>query len=72
MLNNVRLEVEEESKVSLELLRFVRRQQQEGFKPELCLDTSSKIKIKTKIKDFKEIHQVIKTAGERISAAKSS
>nr|GEV03005.1 hypothetical protein [Tanacetum cinerariifolium] len=29
MLNNVRLEVEEESEVSLELLRFVRRQQQE-------------------------------------------
>nr|GEW04510.1 hypothetical protein [Tanacetum cinerariifolium] len=35
MLNNVRLEVEEESKVSLELLRFVRRQQQEGYRPEL-------------------------------------
>nr|GEW30749.1 hypothetical protein [Tanacetum cinerariifolium] len=35
MLNNVRLEVEEESDVSLELLRFVRRQQQEGYKPEL-------------------------------------
>nr|GEW33676.1 hypothetical protein [Tanacetum cinerariifolium] len=34
MLNNVRLEVEEESEVSLELLRFVRQQQQEGFKPE--------------------------------------
>nr|GEW30835.1 hypothetical protein [Tanacetum cinerariifolium] len=34
MLNNVRLEVEEESKVSLELLRFVRQQQQEGFRPE--------------------------------------
>nr|GEY50711.1 hypothetical protein [Tanacetum cinerariifolium] len=33
MLNNVRLEVEEESEVSLELLRFV-RQQQEGFRPE--------------------------------------
>nr|GFC41393.1 hypothetical protein [Tanacetum cinerariifolium] len=31
MLNNVRLEVEEESKVSLELLRFVRQQQQQGF-----------------------------------------
>nr|GEV85236.1 uncharacterized mitochondrial protein AtMg00810-like [Tanacetum cinerariifolium] len=29
MLNNVRLEVEEESKVSLELLRFIRQQQQE-------------------------------------------
>nr|GFA30507.1 hypothetical protein [Tanacetum cinerariifolium] len=34
MLNNVRLEVEEESEVSLELMRFVRRQQQEGYKPE--------------------------------------
>nr|GEY53034.1 hypothetical protein [Tanacetum cinerariifolium] len=34
MLNNVRLEVKEESEVSLELLRFVRRQQQEGYKPE--------------------------------------
>nr|GFB08129.1 hypothetical protein [Tanacetum cinerariifolium] len=32
MLNNVRLEVEEESEVSLELLRFVRRQQQERYK----------------------------------------
>nr|GEW19422.1 hypothetical protein [Tanacetum cinerariifolium] len=34
MLNNVRLEVEEESEVSLVLLRFVRRQQQEGYRPE--------------------------------------
>nr|GEU56398.1 reverse transcriptase domain-containing protein [Tanacetum cinerariifolium] len=34
MLNNVRLEVEEESKVSLELQRFIRRQQQEGYRPE--------------------------------------
>nr|GEW89756.1 hypothetical protein [Tanacetum cinerariifolium] len=34
MLNNVRLEVEEESKVSMELLRFGRQQQQEGFRPE--------------------------------------
>nr|GEV28469.1 hypothetical protein [Tanacetum cinerariifolium] len=34
MLNNVRLEVEEESEVSLELLIFVRRQQQEGYKLE--------------------------------------
>nr|GEY85314.1 hypothetical protein [Tanacetum cinerariifolium] len=34
MLNNVRLEVEEESEVSLKLLRFVRRQQQEGYRPE--------------------------------------
>nr|GEX29027.1 hypothetical protein [Tanacetum cinerariifolium] len=35
MLNNVRLKVKEESEVSLELLRFVRRQHQEGYKPEL-------------------------------------
>nr|GEX62447.1 hypothetical protein [Tanacetum cinerariifolium] len=34
MLNNVRLKVEEESEVSFELLRFMRQQQQEGFKPE--------------------------------------
>nr|GFB25091.1 ribonuclease H-like domain-containing protein [Tanacetum cinerariifolium] len=34
MLNNVRLEVKEESEVSLELLRFVRRQQQEGYRSE--------------------------------------
>nr|GEW49777.1 hypothetical protein [Tanacetum cinerariifolium] len=34
MLNNVRLEVEEESEVSLELLRFIRQQQQDGFRPE--------------------------------------
>nr|GFD23429.1 hypothetical protein [Tanacetum cinerariifolium] len=30
MLNVVRLEVEEESEVSLELLRFIRQQHQEG------------------------------------------
>nr|GEZ15431.1 hypothetical protein [Tanacetum cinerariifolium] len=34
MLNNVRLEVEGKSEVSLELLKFVRQQQQEGFRPE--------------------------------------
>nr|GFB85538.1 hypothetical protein [Tanacetum cinerariifolium] len=34
MLNNVRLEVEEDNEVSLELLRFVGRQQQEGYRPE--------------------------------------
>nr|GEV99645.1 hypothetical protein [Tanacetum cinerariifolium] len=55
MLNNIRLEVEEESEVSLELLRFVRQQQQEGFRPEWCLDTSSiNIKIKTNIKLVKQ------------------
>nr|GEW74687.1 hypothetical protein [Tanacetum cinerariifolium] len=34
MLNNVRLEVEEESKMSLELLSLMRRQLQEGYIPE--------------------------------------
>nr|GFA35048.1 hypothetical protein [Tanacetum cinerariifolium]GFA39374.1 hypothetical protein [Tanacetum cinerariifolium] len=34
MLNNVGLEVEEESEVSLELLKFIKQQQLEGFKPE--------------------------------------
>nr|GEW35958.1 hypothetical protein [Tanacetum cinerariifolium] len=45
MLNDVRLEVKEESKVSLELLRFVRRQQQEGYKPNFEVDI---------VEDFKE------------------
>nr|GEZ18091.1 hypothetical protein [Tanacetum cinerariifolium] len=34
MLNNVQLKVEEESEVSLELLRFIRQQHQEGFQLE--------------------------------------
>nr|GEW19373.1 hypothetical protein [Tanacetum cinerariifolium] len=34
MLNNVRLEVEEDNEMSLELLRLMRRHQQEGCKPE--------------------------------------
>nr|GEX36616.1 hypothetical protein [Tanacetum cinerariifolium] len=34
MLNNVRFEVEEESEESLELLRFIRQQHQEGFRLE--------------------------------------
>nr|GEX00046.1 hypothetical protein [Tanacetum cinerariifolium] len=34
MLNNVRLEIEEESEMSLELLRLVRRQLEEGYIPE--------------------------------------
>nr|GEV23521.1 hypothetical protein [Tanacetum cinerariifolium] len=34
MLNNVRLEVEEESEMSLELLRLVRRQLNEGYVPD--------------------------------------
>nr|GEU38252.1 copia protein [Tanacetum cinerariifolium] len=34
LINTVRLKVEEESEVSLELLRFIRQQQQEGFRAE--------------------------------------
>nr|GEU39272.1 hypothetical protein [Tanacetum cinerariifolium] len=45
MLNNVKLEVKEESKVSLELLRFVRRQHKEGYKPDFGVDD---------VEDFKE------------------
>nr|GEX29446.1 hypothetical protein [Tanacetum cinerariifolium] len=45
MLNDVRLEVKEESEVSLELLRFVRRQQQEGYRPDFRVDV---------VEDFKE------------------
>nr|GEW01362.1 hypothetical protein [Tanacetum cinerariifolium] len=45
MLNNVRLEVEEKSKVSLELLRFVRRQHLEGYRPDFIVDV---------VEDFKE------------------
>nr|GEX16087.1 hypothetical protein [Tanacetum cinerariifolium] len=45
MLNNIRLEHEEESEVSLKLLRFVRRQQQEGYKPDFGVDA---------VEDFKE------------------
>nr|GEX49037.1 hypothetical protein [Tanacetum cinerariifolium] len=44
MLNNVRLKVEEESKVSLELLRFVRRQQQEGYRPDFGVDAIEDLK----------------------------
>nr|GEX29444.1 hypothetical protein [Tanacetum cinerariifolium] len=45
MLNDVRLEVEKESEVLLELLRFVRRQQQEGYRPDFGVDA---------VEDFKE------------------
>nr|GEU32716.1 reverse transcriptase domain-containing protein [Tanacetum cinerariifolium] len=38
MLNNVRLKVEKESEMSLELLRLVRRQLEEGYIPELMMD----------------------------------
>nr|GEU73416.1 hypothetical protein [Tanacetum cinerariifolium] len=34
LINTIRLEVEEEAEVSLELLRFIRQQQQEGFRAE--------------------------------------
>nr|GEY22515.1 hypothetical protein [Tanacetum cinerariifolium] len=44
MLNNVRLEVEEESEMSLELLRFVRRQQQEGYRPDFGVDAAEDFK----------------------------
>nr|GEW77251.1 ribonuclease H-like domain-containing protein [Tanacetum cinerariifolium] len=47
MLNNVRLEVEEESKVSLELLRFIRQQHQRGFQLDSGVDAAM---------DFKEKH----------------
>nr|GFD35996.1 hypothetical protein [Tanacetum cinerariifolium] len=45
MHNNVRLKVKEEIEVSLELLRFVRRQQQEGYRPDFRVDA---------VEDFKE------------------
>nr|GEU92455.1 hypothetical protein [Tanacetum cinerariifolium] len=45
MLNNVRLEVKEESKVPLELLRFVRRQQQEAYRLDFGVEA---------VEDFKE------------------
>nr|GEW41951.1 hypothetical protein [Tanacetum cinerariifolium] len=45
MLNNVRLEVKEESEVSLKLLRFIQRQQQEGYRPDFGVDA---------VEDFKE------------------
>nr|GEW52892.1 hypothetical protein [Tanacetum cinerariifolium] len=45
MLNNVRLEVKEESEVLLELLRFRKRQQQEGYRPDFGVDA---------VEDFKE------------------
>nr|GFC50616.1 hypothetical protein [Tanacetum cinerariifolium] len=57
MLNNVRLKVEEESEVSLELLRFIRKQHQEAL--ELML-----------LRTSRKIYKVIKTADERITAAK--
>nr|GEU32965.1 hypothetical protein [Tanacetum cinerariifolium] len=44
ILNNVRLEVKEESKVSLELLRFVRRQHQEGYRPDFGVDAAEDFK----------------------------
>nr|GEX67450.1 hypothetical protein [Tanacetum cinerariifolium] len=45
MLDDVRLEIEEESEVSLELLRFVRRQEQAGYRPYFGVDV---------VEDFKE------------------
>nr|GEV33304.1 hypothetical protein [Tanacetum cinerariifolium] len=43
LLKNVRLEVKEESEVSLELLKFIRQQQQEGFRPETGLGYDSQM-----------------------------
>nr|GEU65223.1 hypothetical protein [Tanacetum cinerariifolium] len=40
MLNNVKLEVEEESEVSLELLRFIRQQHQEGSQQDFRVDAA--------------------------------
>nr|GEW24741.1 hypothetical protein [Tanacetum cinerariifolium] len=40
MLNNVRLEVEEESEVSLKLLRFIQQQHQEGGQPNFGVDAA--------------------------------
>nr|GFB31879.1 hypothetical protein [Tanacetum cinerariifolium] len=48
ILNKVILEVEEEGEVSLELLRFVRRQQQEGYRPDFGV---------VAVEDFKEYTQ---------------
>nr|GEZ07798.1 hypothetical protein [Tanacetum cinerariifolium] len=46
---------EDESEVSLELLRFIRQQHQEGVQLEKCLNTSSiKLKIKKRIKLFEQ------------------
>nr|GEX66603.1 ribonuclease H-like domain-containing protein [Tanacetum cinerariifolium] len=50
MLNNVRLEVEEENEMSLELLRLVRRQLNEGFGVDA-------------VQDFKKIYEGITAAG---------
>nr|GEW94175.1 hypothetical protein [Tanacetum cinerariifolium] len=61
MLNNMRLEVEEESEVSLELLRFVRRHQQEGYRPDFGVNAAMVIK---------EKHQVFTSANKDISAAR--
>nr|GEU45945.1 hypothetical protein [Tanacetum cinerariifolium] len=44
MLNNVRLEVKKESKVSLKLLRFIRRQHQEGYRPDFGVDAAEDFK----------------------------
>nr|GEV24170.1 uncharacterized mitochondrial protein AtMg00810-like [Tanacetum cinerariifolium] len=44
MLNNVRLEVEEESEVSLKLLKFVRQQQQEGYRLDFGVDAAEDFK----------------------------
>nr|GEU40156.1 hypothetical protein [Tanacetum cinerariifolium] len=73
MLKNVKLEVEEESEVSLELLRFIRQQHQEGEDclVILCINPLYVNTVSFGVdaaKDFKKNT----TAGERLNAAKSS
>nr|GFC13657.1 hypothetical protein [Tanacetum cinerariifolium] len=73
MLNNVRLKVEEESEISLELLRLVRRQQQEvrlrvEEQSEMSLELLS-IGVDAAM-DLEEKNQVFNVAGEELSAVK--
>nr|GEV87078.1 hypothetical protein [Tanacetum cinerariifolium] len=51
MLNNVRLQVKEESEVSLELLRFVRRKQQEGYRPKGLSHLARNYTVRPRIND---------------------
>nr|GEV82386.1 putative ribonuclease H-like domain-containing protein [Tanacetum cinerariifolium] len=73
MLNAVRLQMEEQSEMSLELIRFARQQLQEG-QHDLWLNTSS-INLKNNFgvdaaKELEEKHQVFNAAGEELCAAK--
>nr|GEU40055.1 putative ribonuclease H-like domain-containing protein [Tanacetum cinerariifolium] len=51
MMSNVRLEVEEESKMSLELLRLVRRQLNEGYVPERSVRMILLVMVKSLIEE---------------------